>query len=83
MKYIAKPDTWFKAGTEVVLEDYLYDLPRYVRSDGTIQQASKSGLFRGIRVSHYPEQISEHAHPAGGEYEDGEICGYDEFEITE
>ena len=25
MKYIAKEDTWYKAGTEVVLEEHMYD----------------------------------------------------------
>jgi len=69
-KYIAKKDTWFKEGTEVKFEEYLY-----TSSDGI-----KCGLFRGIRIC---ENAKSENRTLGIEYEDGEICSYDEFDIID
>lgn len=69
MKYIAKPNTWFKAGTEVELID------DYRSSDWN------SGLFRGIRVTE--DSGSEGGYPVGVERIDEEMCSFDEFEISE
>lgn len=71
MKYIAKKDAWFKEGTEVKLEEYLY-----TSGDGI-----KCGLFRGIRVCENPK--SEANKPLGTEYIDGEVCSYNEFDVID
>ena len=78
MKYIAKPDTWFKTGTECVLEEFLYESP----GNG------KSGIFRGIRVCENPlaegginPRTGKPFHEVGEEYEKSEVCSYNEFEI--
>ena len=43
MKYVAKPNTWFKAGTTVKLIDFHYELT-----------GDKVGLFEGTRVCENP-----------------------------
>ena len=68
MKYIAKENTWFKAGMEVELID---DYRPYM----------DAGLFRGIRVTENP--LAEGGYPQGIEREDEEICGFDEFDAIE
>ena len=65
MKYIAKPNTWYKAGTEVTVEEILYD---------------GVALCRGVRVCENPDSEGKH-HYVGEEYNDGEICMLDEFEV--
>lgn len=68
-KYIAKPDTWYKAGTEAVLLDYLYG-----GSEG------KVGLFKGLRINEGECSWL----PIGYErVDDEEVCFYDEFDIIE
>ena len=69
MKYIAKPNTWFKAGTEVEL---LVDC----RPDGW-----DLGIFKGIRICE--NSGAEAGKPVGTEYLDEEDCSFDEFEIKE
>lgn len=69
MRYIAKPNTWFKAGTECKLVCPYND-------QGTI-----GGIFSGIRITENPE--SEGGYAVGEEREDEEGCSYDEFEIVE
>jgi hypothetical protein len=71
-RYIAKPGTWFKAGTEVQLVDFLWD--------HTEHGGSKTGIFCGLRVCENPES---EAKPLGIEYQDEEMCSYDEFDIVE
>ncbi len=68
LRYIAKPDTWFKAGTEVFLiDDY--------RGEGL-----DAGLFRGLRVC---ESAESEGVPVGTERVDEETCSFDEFDIKE
>jgi len=69
LKYIAKPNTWFKAGTEVkLIDDY--------------RPQMNSGLFCGLRICENPG--AEGGILKGAErVDDEEICGFDEFEITE
>jgi hypothetical protein len=90
MKYIAKPNTWFKEGTECMLREYLYDIPECKRNDGTIQKASKCGIFDGIRICEdslceggINRETGKPFHAVGEEYKKGEVCSYDEFEIIE
>ena len=68
VKLTAKPNTWFKAGTEV----FHYD--QYSKRI-TLEEYNdwvKSGviLVRGIRVCE-----------TGEETEDGELCSLDEFDV--
>lgn len=67
VRYIAKPDTWFKAGTEARLLD-----------DCSMPGAQPMGLFYGLRVCEIPG--AEGGRTLGEEYMDEEICTFDEFE---
>jgi len=75
--YIAKADTWFKAGTIAELLEYFY-------TDGNGQ---KYGLFRGTYVVKNNEGYNKIWHDKG--YEEGdevlmnEVCAYEEFEIRD
>ena len=63
---IAKPGTWFKAGTHVeLIDDYR---PHF-----------DCGLFRGVRVCEDLKAEGEH-HAVGDEYVDEEVCYWDEFD---
>lgn len=64
-KYIAKPDTWFKEGTECkLIDDYRPGL--------------NSGLFEGLRICENPDV--EAGIPKGTErVDDQEVCSFDEF----
>jgi len=74
-KYIAKPDTWFKAGTEAKLIDHYY----------TEDNGKKFGLFEGTYVVCKNEGYDTFWHNKGNKEGDEvqmrEICAYDEFEI--
>ena len=69
LKYIAKPNTWFKAGTTVTLiDDY--------RPDGL-----DVGLFEGLRIC---EDEASEGCPVNTERDgDQEVCGFDEFDVIE
>ena len=68
-RYIAKPDTWFKEGTEAKFLGEMY------RDDlGVVH-----GLFSGVRVCQNPGSEGMW-HQLGEEYEDEEICSFEEFE---
>lgn len=72
VKLIAKPDTWFKAGTEV----WCYDEPRRL----TLEEFNvwdQSILVRGIRVCEFDSELEK----IGEEYIDGESCLLDEFDL--
>ena len=81
IRLIAKPDTWFKEGTEV------YDYDEYgVRFTlDEYEEWKKSGniLARGIRVCKNPlsEGTENNLKVSGEEYIDGELCDIDEFEV--
>ena len=88
VKLIAKPDTWFKAGTEVY--DYDCHPPHYaqrVTSAGweKAKDSAYSGLcigVRGMRVCDNPTEAKNLNVAIGEEYWDGEWCHIDEFEAT-
>jgi hypothetical protein len=82
MKYVkltAKPNTWFKAGTEV----YDYNCREDCKERITLEQWNEWQdcgfiLTRGYRISE--NDRSENV-PVGVEYFDGESCGIIEFEV--
>lgn len=90
MKYVkltAKPNTWFKEGTEVYHYDYDYFRKRRL----TLEEFNiwsldpsfiKGILVRGIRVC---EKGYEQNPPlnckVGEEREDGEFCSFDELNV--
>jgi hypothetical protein len=86
MKYVkltAKPDTWFKEGTEVY--DYDCDPPNTlfritleVWESHVNFQGIKAILARGIRKPQLQREIEIFGE---GERWDGEFCGIDEFEV--
>ncbi len=78
VRLIARPDTWFKAGTEV----YHYDAivgRRLTLAEW--EEWSKHGmvLVSGIRVTENP--ASEGGGQVGEERLDGECCLCDEFDV--
>ena len=81
VKLTARPDTWFKAGTEVY--DYDCHPPEDVRriTLDSWNEWTKSGivLARGIRVTEDPD--SEGGGVVGEERWDGESCTIDEFDM--
>lgn len=83
IKLIAKPNTWFKEGTEVFDYDAYYDDKRRITLDSFKKDWEASGmiLVRGIRVN---EKAGEDggSGKVGDERIDGELCGIDEFEAT-
>ena len=81
IRLIAKPDTWFKEGSEVYDYDEFgvrFTLDKY-------EEWKKSGsiLARGIRVCENPLSEGTENNPKvlGEEYIDGELCDIDEFEV--
>lgn len=79
VKLIAKPDTWFKAGTEV------FDYDEYGKRL-TLEAYNKwreSGMIltRGIRVCECDYELKL-GYKVGEEREDGESCLIDEFDMT-
>ncbi len=87
VKLIAKPDTWFKAGTEVY--DYDCNPPddiyRVTLEDWEIHQnpaySAGSICVRGIRVNEFDYEVEAGLGKLGEERWDGELCGMDEFEV--
>lgn len=72
MKYIAKPDTWFDEGSEVILiADYREPDKEFVYN---------AGLFEGWRTCEVP---NSEGRKLGEKYRDQEDCGFDEFIIIE
>jgi len=83
VKLTAKPDTWFKAGTEV----YDYDADYSEKKLITLDYWNKSveggwGIdVRGIRVCQEDYELKFCNCEVGFEREDGELCSCDEFEV--
>ena len=74
-QYIAKPDCWFKTGTEVKLVEYQYNI-----------YSQKFGTFEGIYIvqdSPYDKFWRDKGHEVGDEITMTEMCSYDEFEISD
>lgn len=79
VKLIAKPDTWFKEGTEVY--DYDCHPPKDIRRVTLEDWESYENfacLVRGIRVVEADYEVKLFGK---GERWDGENCGCDEFEV--
>jgi len=73
-KYVAKPDTWFKEGSEAFLEEYLF-----IDADDC-----KHGLFRGTYIvadSGYDKFWHNKGYKIGDEVQMTELCAYEEFNI--
>jgi hypothetical protein len=79
VKLIAKPDTWFKAGTEAFDDD---EYGKRITLE-SYNKWLKSGsiLVRGIRVCEHDYELKL-GYKLGEEREDGELCGIDEFDMT-
>jgi len=83
VKLIAKPDTWFKAGTEVYEYNADYEECKRVSLEKWNQALSEGGIcVRGIRVCEegYEQQERCLDCKIGEERIDGEWCSCDEFE---
>jgi hypothetical protein len=82
MKYVkltAKPDTWFKEGTEVFDYDAEYELGQRLTLDEYKSWGEYVICVRGIT---YVEEDSHEAKLFGEGYRiDGESCGLSEFEL--
>ena len=77
VKLIAKPDTWFKAGTEVSN----YDKNRRLTVEEWKEWGNSIVLVRGIRICEDNPNENGMGYKAGDERIDGECCGCDEFDI--
>ena len=81
VKLIAKPDTWFKAGTEAF--DYDEYGKRITLEAYNEWLKSRSILVRGTRICQFStELLIGSGYKLGEERIDGELCGIDEFDMT-
>lgn len=80
IKLVAKPNTWFKEGTEA----YSYDCTEGDKKRITLEEYEQSWkpcgyiLCTGIRVIENPKSEGG---VVGEEHFDGEYCCFDEFDI--
>ena len=75
-KYIAKPNQWFKAGSEAKLIEYYY----------TGDDGKKYGLFRGTYIigdTDYDKFWTSQGFETGMEVQMNEVCCYNEFIVEE
>jgi len=80
VKLIAKPDTWFKAGTEAF--DYDEYGKRITLEAYNEWLKSRSILVRGTRICQFPtELLIGSGYKLGEERIDGELCGINEFDV--
>ena len=80
VKLVAKPNTWFKAGTEV----WHCEEPRRLTLEewGRWKEPSMAiVLVRGIRVCEDNPNENGMGHKAGDERIDGECCSCEEFDV--
>lgn len=83
VKLIAKPDTWFKEGTEVFHYDFKYEEKVRITLED-YEEWKKDGMIcvRGIRICEEGNgEVENLGYRVGDEREDGECCLLDEFEI--
>lgn len=83
VKLIAKPDTWFKAGTEVYSYDYDWENRKRITLEEW-KEWEKSGMYcaRGTWVAQKGYGAVENCgYEEGKEYFDGECGSIDEFEV--
>lgn len=82
VKLTARPDTWFKEGTEV----YDYESDYEKRQRITLEEFERDWkpsqiiCVRGIRIVENPLSEGQHLQ-VGQEFIDGEACAIDEFDI--
>lgn len=83
VKLIAKPNTWFKEGTEVF--DYNEYGKRLSLEEFEKWKNEDNGwgiLVRGIRVCEEGcGEVENLGYKVGDERIDGELCGIDEFDV--
>ena len=82
VKFIAKPDEWFKKGTEVFYQDKKYLSRRMtIEEYEEIKNSSyPAAVFVGIRVCEDNPNERNFSEP-GEERIDGEWCHFEEFNI--
>lgn len=83
VKLIAKPDTWFKEGTEVYNYDADYDKKQRLTLEEWNEWV-KAGIccVRGIRICELGNgEVENLGYKVGEERIDGECCGIDEFDV--
>ena len=83
VKFISKPEEWFKEGTEAFYEDSKYKSRRMTVEEYEIIKNSSypSACFVGIRVCDDNPNENNMGCVPGEERIDGEWCNFDEFEI--
>jgi hypothetical protein len=73
VKLIAKPNTWYKEGTEVFnYEGEEFDYYEYLEG-----KLNGMLLCRGVRICEHESEL----HEIGEEYIDGEYCPIEEFNV--
>ena len=80
VKLIAKPDTWFKEGTEVFNCDDT-KRRRFTCEELALWRLSGIILCSGTRIKQHDSEQSGYA--IGEEYQDEETCLLEEFDIIE
>lgn len=90
VKFIAKPNTWYKEGSEVLIQafskienkvyGYRMTLDDY---NEKLSNNDTSEVFWGIRACEDNPNENNMGYKAGDERMDGEWCYFDEFEILE
>jgi hypothetical protein len=94
VKLIARPDTWFKAGSEAFHEDeygkrltlaelekWATEFHGYIKIENNkVIDAKGAVALRGIRVCIEDYELKL-GYKLGEEREDGEVCHLDEFDI--
>lgn len=85
VKLVARPDTWFKEGTEA----YNYDSDednKYRLTLDEWNEMSESGCGCSVRGTWVAKRgfgaVENCGYVEGQEYFDGELCSPDEFEVT-
>lgn len=86
MKYVkltARPNTWFKAGTEAYNYGFHYSEKKRVTLEYWEQCKIEGGgiCVRGIRVCEDNPNENGMGCKPGEEREDGEYCMWDEFDV--
>jgi len=74
VKLVAKPDTWFKEGTEVYEYDSDYEQKKRITLDYWNDCVNSNALIKGICVRGIHNEDGE-------EMIDGEFCPLDEFDV--
>ena len=84
VKLTAKPNTWFKEGTEVFDYDADYSEKKRVTLEywtRCVNEEQKGICVRGIRVCEDNPNENGMGCSIGEEREDGEYCNTDEFNV--